>query len=459
MGARAHGILILLALLLCAAPLHGQETDDDLRQRLQRLETELANLRSRVEERERQALDEDLRGRTLVQLYGDIGLRYHMLFEGQTETFNRPEYRLHIGAFGTAYAQDDQRVRYDLRMTTAALDINGKPVPTVRWLPLPGFGALPGVAFDRFLLDYELGRTLMVTAGRFPSPFTGTEMLFDTDYAFQGLSQSVRFDRFLPDAARRMIPRIQVVSTQSYMAENALGLPQAASDSQPIYIGGQFRLDLAPTEQPVIGPDGTVSQDINGWLELRFVGGLHWFDGEAEVMNRLGVGYLDRTTNNLDADGDLRSEFLVGEFYAEVMLLRNQRARVTAWFHGLWNFHAKPRRDGSSQRDDTAFDAGVSWGMERFEQRWDFKFAFHYFLIKPDAVMPEFNSEVLNTNIKGYELSLAVRIFPTVTAFGEFSISERENFDLPGFGRARKNDPNHARGQSTRIRIGLYLDF
>ena len=143
---------------------------------------------------------------------------------------------------------DPQLIRYDARMTTSVLDDNGKPVPTLSWQPLPGFGARPGVAFDRYMIEGEFDRTLRVTLGRFPRPYTGTEMLFDYDYHFQGISESVRLDRLLPDGARRYLPRIELVGVQGYMAQNNLGLPTALSDTQPIYLGTQFRLDLAPTE-------------------------------------------------------------------------------------------------------------------------------------------------------------------------------------------------------------------
>ncbi|MCA8935204.1 MAG: putative porin [Planctomycetes bacterium] len=456
-------ILLLLFGLLSAAPLLAQaaldDSEEELRQRITRLETELANLRDRVEDRERDALDAELRDQSLVQVYGDIGLRYHMLFESQTETFNRPEFRLHLGVFGTAFQQDEQLLRYDMRLTTSVLDMNGKPAPTLSWLPFPGYGSRVGVSFDRFLVDLELNRTLQVTLGRFPNPWNGTDILFDRDYHFQGLAESVRFDRFLPDAAARLVPRIQITSVQGYLAQNNLGLPSPTAETQPIYVGGQFRIDLAPFEQPTLTPEGTIAPEVNSEFELRLMAGLHWFDGEEGIASNLGVGYLDKTTNVLGADGLVHSEFLVAEVYTELVILRTRRARVKAWFHGLLNLHANEQFEGTSERNDQAFDAGISWGMERFENRWDFKFSFHYFYIEADSVIPEFNSEVLNTNIKGYEFALAVRVFPTLTVFGEFTVSERENYDLNGFGRVSKSDPNYASGQSTRIRIGIYLDF
>ncbi|MCA8916834.1 MAG: putative porin [Planctomycetes bacterium] len=456
-------LLLLLLLLFTAAPLLAQDTstdvEEDLKIRIQRLENELANLRSRVEQRERQSLDQELRSKTIAQIYGDVGVRYHMLFESQTETFNRPEFRLHLGVFGTAFDQENQRLRYDVRLTTSVLDQNGKPVPTVSWLPFPGFGSRIGVSFDRFLLDFELERTLQVTLGRFPTPWTGTELLFDRDYHFQGLSESVRFDRFLPEAVSRILPRIQAVSVQGYLSQNNIGIPSTEPKTPPVYIGGQFRLDFAPFERPQLTPEGEIAPEINSDIEFRVVVGMHWFDGEEGISQTLGLGYLSQTTNVLGSNGEIQSEFLIGEVYAELVLLRTRRARVKAWFHGTYNLHANEQQDARAERNDQAFDAGVSWGMEQFDQRWDFSFAFHYFYIEADALIPEFNSEVLNTNIKGWELSLAVRVFPTMTAFGEFTISERENYNLNGFGRGKREDPNSSSGSSLRFRIGLYLDF
>lgn len=453
---------LFLLLLVFAVPLAAQDPapdDEDLRQRIARMEAELANLRERVERQERGATDDELRKKTIVQVYGDIGLRYHMLFESQTETFNRPEFHMHIGVFGTAYDEDAIMLRYDARITPSVLDMNSKPVPTLAWQPLPGFGVRPGVAFDRFMIEGEWERTLRVTLGRFPTPFTGTEMLFDYDYHFQGLAESARFDRLLPQNVRRYLPRIELIGVQGYMAQNNLGLPSPTAETQPVYLGTQFRLDLAPTESPAVDDKGRASPEVTGLFEWRIVAGLHWFDGEEAISSNLGLGYLDATTNVLNDDGLVQSEFLVGEVYTELIFLRAQRARVVAWFHGTFNFHAETRSPGRNEKNEQAFDVGVSWGMERLRERWDFKFAFHYFNVEADAVIPEFNSAVLNTNIKGWELYLAVRIFPTVTAFGTYSITEREDYDLNGFGRPSSRDPNFSGGQSMRIRVGLYLDF
>jgi hypothetical protein len=302
-------------------------------------------------------------------------------------------------------------------------------------------------------------RRFLVTMGRLPTPWYGSELLFDRDYHFQGLAESVRFDRFLPESAARLLPRIEVMSVQSYMAQNNLGLPSPTAESQPVYIGGQVRFDFAPFERPTLDAEGEISPEINSEIEFRIIAGIHWFDGEEGISSNLGVGYIDGTTNVLGSDGLVQSEFFVGEVYAELVVLRTRRARIKGWFHGLLNFHANEQQEGRAERNDQAFAAGVSWGMDRFDQRWDFKIAFQYFYIEADALIPEFNSETLNTNIKGWEVGLSVRVFPSLTAFGEFSITERENHNLPGFGRPKFNDSGASGGQSLRIRIGVYLDF
>ncbi|MBX3461400.1 MAG: putative porin [Planctomycetes bacterium] len=452
-------------MLLAACPLFAQDaandeaTMEDLKARLARLQAELSNLRDRITEQERRTLDSELRRESLVNLYGDIGLRYHMLFESQTETFNRPEFRLHLGVFGTAYDLAPLQLRYDLRLTTGAVDGNGKATPTLAWLPLPGFGANPTLAVDRFMVELQFERTLIATAGRFASPYGGTEMLFDRDYHFQGLAEHVRFDRLMSDRWRRIFPRIEVVGVQSYLAQNNIGLPAIDDDRPPVYLGGQFRLDFAPFETMETTKDGKISPDITSEIEFRLAIGAHWYDGEEKFAETLGVGYIPRTTNIRDEDGKVQSQFLLGESYLEVLILRTRRARIVAWGHGVLNFQAARQSRTNGRRNNFAFDAGVSWGMEQFTDRWDFLASFRYFYIQADALVPEFNNEARNTNIKGLEVEFSVRIFPTMTAFGIFTLSERENYELNGFGLPSKDDPSRSAGQSVRMRFGFFVEF
>jgi hypothetical protein len=382
-----------------------------------------------------------------------------MLFEGQTETFNRPEFRLHLGVFGTAFDQASQLIRYDLRLTTGAVDGAGRPVPTLAWLPLPGFGANPTLAVDRFMIQYQYNRMLIVDAGRFPSPYAGTEMLFDRDYHFQGLSERFRFDRLLKEGGQRLVPRLEVIGVQSYLAQNNIGLPVIDDDTPPVYFGAQLRMDFAPFERLVRTEDDKLSPDINSDLEFRFAAGIHWYDGEEKFSQNLGLGYIPTTTNILNANGVVQSQFMIGEAFAEIVIFRTRRARVRTWFHGVFNFHAEPQIRGRDEKNDWAFDTGVSWGMERFEERFDFHVSFRYFHIEADALVPEFNNEARNTNIKGYEIELEIRFFPTLTAFAIFTLSERENYDLPGFGLPSKTSPGTASGQSFRMRFGIFLEF
>jgi hypothetical protein len=157
------------------------------------------------------------------------------------------------------------------------------------------------------------------------------------------------------------------------------------------------------------------------------------------------------------------AEWLLGKVpvgIADVhVVLRLRRARVKAWFHGLYNLGANPQVEGRGERNEFAFESGISWGMERLFQRWDFRLSLRYIHIEADALMPEFNSEILNTNIKAWHMELQVRIFPTVTAFGTATLSEREDFELNGFGLPNKNNPGRASGQSFRAKIGLFLEF
>jgi hypothetical protein len=171
------------------------------------------------------------------------------------------------------------------------------------------------------------------------------------------------------------------------------------------------------------------------------------------------VGLLSHTTNVRGARGTVQSEFVLGEAYFELLFLRRSRANLRAWFHGIYNFGARPQRGDKGENNNQAFIAGASWGMPHVSDHWDFRLEFKYFYIEADALIPEFNDEALNTNIKGYEFSVAVAVFPRLVLFGSFMVSEREDFELFGFGRPTKREPTKAPGQSLRIRAGIYLSF
>lgn len=456
-------LLVLAFMLLSACPLAAQADAkppaSPAEARLDELEKQLREMRARLDQREAKDRDDALRERALIQVYGDIGLRYHALFESQTETTNRPEFRLHLGAFGTAYEARGQRIRYNLRMTTFTTDGAGLPVPTVAWLPFPGFGGPQLLAADRFLIDYTLERVFTITAGRFPSPYAGGELLFDSDYNLQGISESVAFDRLFKGGLNRWIPRLELVMAQSYMAQNNLGIPNATGAGFPVYLGGQMRFDFAPLEYTAAPEPGTVAPEVTSELEFRTAIGLHYFDGEEAVSKSIGVGLLSRTTNVRDARGTVQSEFFLGEAYFEMLFLRRSRANLRAWFHGIYNFGARPQRGETGDTNNQAFTAGVSWGMPNVSDQWDFRLLFRYFYVEADALIPEFNDEAINTNIKGYEFSVSVAIFPRLVLFGSFMVSEREDFELFGFGRPTRFEPTKASGKSLRIRAGIYLSF
>ncbi len=450
-------LVFLLCLCCLATPLAAQDgtTPEEVERTFDKLRAELDNLRLRVEEAEKSRLDEELRSANLVNLYGDIGVRYNMLFESERETYNRPEFRLHLGVYGTAFDVDRQRIRYEMRFTTFSTDAKNRPSPTLSWIPFPGFGAVPLLGVDRFMFEYTLDRTFTTRVGRFPLPYVGSELVFDQDVNFQGLSQVVRFDYLFGDSFRRVVPRFELALTQSYLGQNNIGLPVPSAESQPIYLGGQLIFNVAPFESaPKEGEPPITSE-----FEWRLAIGIHWFDGEEAIADNLGVGNLEVTTNVLAPDGRVKSEFTIAEVYTEFVFLRSRRARLTAWAHGAYNLSARPAIDGTAEKNERAFVAGIKWGMERMEQRWDFNFGVEYFYVEADAVVPEFNHEDLNTNTKGYRIHLQVMVFPRLVLFTSFGMQIREDYEKAGFGAPNENDPNRSSGQSMRINVGIWLEF
>src|SRR5262249_53406361 len=136
----------------------------------------------------------------------------------------------------------------------------------------------------------------------------------------------------------------------------------------PVYLGGQMRFDFAPLESGGAPEPGTVAPEVTSELEFRTALGFHYFDGEEAVSKTIGVGLLPRTTNVLGADGRVKSEFVLGEAYFEVLFLRRSRANLRAWFQGVLNFGAHPTHGDKGENNNQAFVAGFSWGMPNISE-------------------------------------------------------------------------------------------
>jgi hypothetical protein len=454
-------LLLLMLSAVFAPPLSAQEEPEevDLARKLKQLESEIDSLRQRVEKQEKAQLDEEMRSKRFAVLYGRIGTRYHWLFEDTRESLNVPEFRAQLGLFGTAYEDDDQIVRYDVRIRSTVEDLNGKPVPTLAWGPFPGNSAGADVSFDRMYAELEVLDLFGVAVGRSPTPYQGTEMMWDQDFNLQGASAFLHFESLFDENFRKYMPRLRLKLAASYIGENIVGLPTVYDTVTPMYVGGQLQMSFAPFVDTSKLKEGEVRQapGIFTDLEIRLALGMHLIDGEETISKNIGVGYVGSTTNVTDSGGDVVSDFVVGELLLEVVFMRTRRANIVLYGHYINNLRAASATKGSSERNENGLVAGLFWGMPTLKERWDFRASLEYFYIEPDATIPEFNSEVLNTNIKGWDVSVFVTLFRNVTLFSHFSVYERKDFESPGFGI---EEPDGRSGTSGfRIRTGLFIEF
>lgn len=436
-----------------------EDPDFDPIKKLKSLESELDSLRQRIEKQEKYQLDDELRTKSFAVLYGRIGTRNHWLFEDTIESLNVPEFRAQLGLYGTAHDDGDQVVRYDLRIRSIFKDVNGKPVPTLAWGPFPGYGAGAAIAFDRMYAEFEVLDTIGVSIGRTPSPYVGTELIWDQDYVFQGTAGYVHFENLFSKDFRAIMPMLRLKIAASYLGENAVGLPTTYQTVTPMYFGGQLQMAFAPFVDTTPPRENEVRQapGIFTDLEIRLALGLHHTDGEEAVSKNIGIGYLSATTNVLNANGDVVSDYMIAEAMLEVVFMRSRRANIVLYGHYINNLLAHDEPGSDAERNNHGLAAGLYWGMPVLSERWDFRASFEYFYIEPDATMPEFNSEVLNTNIRGWDVSVFVTLFRNVTLFSHFSAYERKDYEKPGFGIS---DPSGRSGtRSLRIRTGLFIEF
>ncbi|MEO6739414.1 MAG: putative porin [Chthoniobacteraceae bacterium] len=159
------------------------------------------------------------------------------------------------------------------------------------------------VWLDRAFLKYEQGtdpdRRFAISAGRFDNPFFSTDIIWDEDVGFDGISATGRY-RIMPGVTPfGSIGAYPIFNTDYNFSSNQ---PAKFKSTDKYLYGGQIGVELKPAKD----------------LELKIAGAYYYFDG---VSGKLSTPYVPLTASDAgDTDG-LRPSFAqVGNTY---MALRN----------------------------------------------------------------------------------------------------------------------------------------
>ncbi len=473
--------LIFLLALMCSIELWSQPVEGDdasvklkteqksLNQEIKKLRQEFKDLRQETEfyhkKKERTEL---LRKRSLL-LYGDLGIRYQGVFSDGKRVNNlpggneisRPEYRIRLGMTGFLIDTEKHRLRYDLRLANEGLgEFDTAPLgtPTVAWRPVDAFGTSTEVTFDRWNFSYAYKQTLLLGAGKFSSPFEGSSMLFDPDFGLTGLYSFVdlgrltgiyergSFDSFSWDYENQVVQLLQFRTAFYYLAQNNIGL--ASPDASRVPHGASFQ---------VLAKAHIAQSDTSFFLAP----GFHYFEGEEAIATNIGTGSTVSTTNTLNGAGLVGKEFRIAELYWQAIFFEERVASLLLFSHLTWNFDAANGRIEetlNSSKEALGLGVGVQWGAVELQTQGDFQIGYRYYDIPADALIPEFNSDSLQTNVVAHVFSLHLALLRGFFIGGSIHYSKREQAEFMGVGRGEDGLPGGTfRGYESRFSFGIKL--
>ena len=468
---------ITIALCLCLTNLlTAQNADnDELRREIEALKERISTLEEESDDQQK------LTDRKIdflfsrFRIYGDVALRAHFAWsdgernrsDGSRDQLLRPEYRVTLGVTGALNDRGKHQIRYNIRLANEEGSEFDAPlgVPSESFASFESFGSEASVKIDRYSLQDDYKSVLRIAAGKFTSPFFGTSMVFDRDFGLTGLSTEFdlghlsgltkdlhSFDDWTtfevtPEASEaesspfNALKRLNIVAAAYYLSHQDSGLPNINDND----IAHGFSLQTKTKWRFSAGVD----------TALILAGGFHYFHGIDSVAAQVGTGTTASTTNSVDTNGNLLSNFRLVDLYMETIFFEERVASLKFLGHVVWN----PGADDNSD-EGLAIAAGFQWGALRLEESADFRISYMWYYIERDAVIPQFNHEVLNSNYRGHAIGVSVMLTRNIIAFGNYYHGSRIESGFMGVGRTSNGQPGSPSDDSeSRAHIGISLRF
>jgi hypothetical protein len=432
---------------------------DELEARIRALETD----------RKKDGEAEKARLRSL-RVYGDAGFRFQNITgsgNGRAGTpgvrESRFELLARIGAVGYLLEVPRHSLKYEARIAATGAGDFTAPLgaPTQGWRPVDGLGSGSALTLDRLSLQHDYMKLLRWGGGRYGSQLHGTQLVFDADMPLTGLYgtldvgqvfgmyESSGFDTWYePDLnAETRLSHLHLTAQSYVFAAGESGLPDRTAGVLPWGVSMQLagKVRFGGAESSVLG-----------------AAGFHWFDGEEAIARNISTGSTSGTTTTLDSRGLAASNFAIGELYAELLLLDNHTASFKVLAHAVKNFGAADKGATATGfgGSGTGLVLGIQWGALKIDEARRFRVSYSYQYIEPDAVIPEFNHDVWNTNYKGHTIDVQVAATDFLVLFAQTYFGERVDDEINGVGvrpDGKPGVPGHNR--EARYRVGVMVSF
>lgn len=433
---------------------------------------------------------------------GDLRLRFESFFGQSNSLANaanrailgneltsrfRPRIRLRLAIRG----QINDEFDWGMRLATGSFADNISTNQT-----LTDFFNRKPFALDQAYVTYKPKNIpgLRIQGGRFESPFTFTEMTFDSDLQVEGINESYSHDfkgavKNLTFAAWQL-PFLERNSAFVRNADGTVNVDQSRRDGRDLALyGGQVRTRIEPNDKVSLA----LSAADHYFSGTQFISPVQVFGSNLQlpitinipasgstpaqtittqvsiprdflVAGNANLGVTTASNNATNRDGRLSSGFNLVDLIARLDLKHSKRFPVSLLFDFVTNTQTHDvviAGPGGANvllpnHENNGFWAEVQVGKTR--ERGDFQLGYTFMRIEKDAVLTPFNfSDITQqSDMRGHRFNFAYAIDPRVTFSLTGIITERPTGVLGAFGNT---PPGSLNRPTTRLQFDTLFRF
>ena len=433
---------------------------------------------------------------------GDLRLRFESFFGQSNSLANgdnpavlgneltprfRPRIRLRLAIRG----QINDEFDWGMRLATGSFADNISTNQT-----LTDFFNRKPFALDQAYVTYKPKNIpgLRIQGGRFESPFTFTEMTFDSDLQVEGINESYSHDfkgavKNLTFAAWQL-PFLERNSAFVRNADGTVNVDQSRRGGRDLALyGGQVRTRIEPSDKVSLA----LSAADHYFSGTQFISPVQVFGSNLQlpitinipasgstpaqtittqvsiprdflVAGNANLGVTTASNNATNRDGRLSSGFNLVDLIARLDLTHSKRFPVSLLFDFVTNTQTHDvviAGPGGANvllpnHENNGFWAEVQVGKTR--ERGDFQLGYTFMRIEKDAVLTPFNfSDITQqSDMRGHRFNFAYAIDPRVTFSLTGIVTERPTGLLGAFGNT---PPGSLNRPTTRLQFDTLFRF
>lgn len=402
---------------------------------------------------------------------GDVRLRFESIFGQSNSLANAanpavlgndltPRFRPRIRVRFAVRGQINDEFDWGMRLATGSYADNISTNQT-----LTDFFNRKPLALDQAFVNYKPKAVpgLRIQGGKFESPWTFTEMLFDSDLQFDGLNET--YSRDFKGKVKNLtliawqLPMLERNSAFVRNSDGTVNVDQSRRNGRDLALyGAQIRTRIAPSDKVSL----TFSAADHYFSGTQFISPVQVFGSTLQlpitvtipasgttpaqtittqvsiprdllVAGNANLGLTTASNNATNRDGRLSSGFNLVDLIARVDLTHSKRFPVMLLFDFVTNTQTHDvvtAGPGGVDRILPNHEGNGFWGeiqVGRTRERGDIQFGYTFMQIEKDAVLTPFNFSDISqqSDMRGHRFNFAYAIDPRVTFSVTGIVTER----------------------------------